>query len=145
MNILISACLIGKVCRYDGKDKNKIDISVFNGHKLFPVCPEVDGGLPVPRAPSERIGSYIINNEGKDVTKEYRLGAELALKTAIENNCSIAVLKAKSPSCGKGRIYDGSFTRTLTDGNGVTAELLQKNGIKVYTEDELFEISECLK
>ncbi len=137
MNILISACLLGQACRYDGKDKNKIDISIFEGHNLFPVCPEVDGGLPIPRAPAERDGRYIINNEGKDVTKEYKLGAEKALKTAVENNCSIAILKAKSPSCGKGRIYDGSFSRTLTDGNGVTAELLMKNGIEVYTENEI--------
>lgn len=137
MNILISACLLGRKCRYDGKDKNKIDLSILTEHNLFPVCPEVDGGLPVPRAPSERVGVYIMNKEGKDVTKEYILGAELALKTAVDNNCSIAILKAKSPSCGKGIIYDGTFSRNLTEGNGVTAELLIKNGITVYTEDEI--------
>lgn len=137
MNILISACLLGRPCRYDGKDKNRTDLSVFEGHNLIPVCPEVDGGLPVPRPPAERVSSYIINKEGKDVTAEYTKGAEIALRIALENNCKIAVLKAKSPSCGKGRIYDGTFTKTLIDGNGVTAELLQKNGITVYTEDEI--------
>ncbi|MBR6514456.1 MAG: DUF523 domain-containing protein [Clostridia bacterium] len=137
MNILISACLLGQKCRYDGKDKNRIDLSVFECHNLIPVCPEVDGGLPVPRAAAERVGSLIINNEGKDVTAEYTKGAELALHTALENNCKIAILKAKSPSCGKGKIYDGTFSRTLADGNGVTAELLQANGIAVYTEDEI--------
>ena len=137
MNILISACLLGQKCRYDGKDKNKTDLSALEGHKLIPVCPEVDGGLPVPRPAAERVGSLVINKEGTDVTAEYTKGAELALQTAVKNNCKIAILKAKSPSCGKGKIYDGSFTRTLTDGNGVTAELLQANGITVYTEDEI--------
>ncbi len=137
MNILISACLLGRRCRYDGKDKNQIDLSVLEGHNLIPICPEVDGGLPVPRPPAERVSSYIINNEGKDVTAEYTKGAEIALQTALENNCNIAILKAKSPSCGKGKIYDGTFSGTLTDGNGVTAELLQKNGITVYTENEI--------
>ena len=137
MNILISACLLGRACRYDGKDKNKIDLSRFKEHNLIPICPEVDGGLPVPRPSAERVSSYIINKEGKDVTAEYTKGAEIALRTALENNCKIAILKAKSPSCGKGKIYDGTFTRTLIDGNGVTAELLQKNGIKVYTEEEI--------
>ena len=137
MNILISACLMGRKCRYDGKDKNSIDLSVFEGHNLIPVCPEVDGGLSIPRAPAERVSSYIINKEGNDVTAEFKLGAKKALQTAIENNCKIAVLKAKSPSCGKGRIYDGSFSGTLTDGNGITAELLLANGIAVYTEDEI--------
>lgn len=137
MNILISACLVGIACRYDGKDKNKTDLSLFAAHNLFPVCPEVDGGLGIPRAPAERVGTYIINKEGKDVTSEYIKGAEHALRTALENNCKVAILKAKSPSCGKDRIYDGTFTQTLTDGNGVTAELLQKNGIQVYTEDEI--------
>lgn len=135
--MLISACLLGRACRYDGKDKNKIDLSRLEGHSLIPVCPEVDGGLGIPRPPAERVSSYIINKEGKDVTAEYTKGAEIALRTAIENNCKIAILKAKSPSCGKGKIYDGTFTKTLIDGNGVTAELLQKNGITVYTEDEI--------
>ena len=137
MNILISACLLGRACRYDGKDKNKTDLSRLEGHNLIPICPEVDGGLPVPRPPAERVSSYIINKEGKDVTAEYTRGAEIALRTALENDCKIAILKAKSPSCGKGRIYDGSFSKTLIDGNGVTTELLQKNGITVYTEDEI--------
>ena len=137
MNILISACLLGRACRYDGKDKNKTDLFRLEGHNLIPICPEVDGGLPVPRPPAERVSSYIMNKEGKDVTAEYTRGAEIALRTALENDCKIAILKAKSPSCGKGRIYDGSFSKTLIDGNGVTTELLQKNGITVYTEDEI--------
>ena len=136
MNILISACLYGKACRYDGKDKNSIDLSRFEEHKLFPVCPETDGGLPVPRAPAERVGTYIINNEEKNVTEQFKRGAEIALKTALDNNCTVAILKARSPSCGKGEIHDGSFTGTLTKGNGVTAELLEAHGIKVYTEED---------
>ena len=137
MNILISACLLGRKCRYDGKDKNQIDLSCLEGHDLIAICPEVDGGLSVPRPPAERVSSYTINKDGNDVTLEYVRGAEMALKRAVDNNCKIAILKAKSPSCGKGRIYDGTFTGTLTDGNGVTAELLLANGIDVYTEDEI--------
>ncbi|MBQ4562520.1 MAG: DUF523 domain-containing protein [Clostridia bacterium] len=136
MNILISACLCGCTCRYDGKNKNSIDLSKLDGHNLFPVCPEVDGGLSIPRAPAERVGPYIITNEGNDVTEQYKRGAEIALKTALENGCTVAILKARSPSCGKGEIYDGSFTHTVIEGNGVTTELLEANRIKVFTEKD---------
>ncbi len=138
MNILISACLTGVKCRYDGKDKNSIDLSVLGKkHNLFPVCPEVDGGLNVPRPPAEIINGKVINTEGTDVTAAYHRGAQLALKTALDNNCTAAILKARSPSCGKGEVYDGTFSKTLIPGDGILAALLIEHGIKVYTENEI--------
>lgn len=136
--ILVSACLLGVCCRYDGacKPNDKV-IALREKYILIPICPEVDGGLPTPRTPSERVGDKVLMRDGKDVTENYRLGAEAALDRAKAFSCSIAVLKARSPSCGSGAIYDGSFSGTLTDGDGVGAELLKKNGITVYTEDEI--------
>lgn len=136
MNILVSACLLGVACRYDGKSKEVEKIkNLISKYNLIPICPEQLGGLPTPRVPSERNGDKVINSEGKDVTYEYKKGAEEALRIAKIFNCSIAILKAKSPSCGTGEIYDGSFSKTLTVGNGITADLLLENGIKVLTEN----------
>ncbi|MBQ4598920.1 MAG: DUF523 domain-containing protein [Clostridia bacterium] len=141
MNILISACLLGCACRYDGKSKTHPAIEMLRAkHTLIPICPEIYGGLPTPRPPSEIVGDRVQNSAGTDVTDAYRRGAEEALRLAELFGCKVAVLKAKSPSCGKGKVYDGTFSRTLTDGDGVTAALLQKHGIKVYTEDEIAEI-----
>ena len=136
--ILVSACLLGCACRYDGKTKPKqhiIDLS--KEHVLIPVCPEQMGGLPTPRNPSEIIGDKVINNIGKDVTLEYHKGAQMALDIALLNKVDFAILKAKSPSCGKGLVYDGTFSGTLVEGNGITVDLFLKNGIKVYTENEV--------
>ena len=137
-NLLISACLLGIGCRYDGGRVKKIDVEALKERfNLIPICPEILGGLPTPRTPSERIGASVMMKDGRDVTENFKKGAEESLTIARALDCDIALLKAKSPSCGKGRIYDGSFTGTLTDGNGVTADLLISEGIKVYTEDEL--------
>lgn len=138
MNILISACLLGMPCRYDGNDNytEKV-LALGEYHNLIPVCPEQMGGLPTPRTPAERVGKFVLTRDGEDVTDEYRRGAEFALKMAQDNDCSAAVLKERSPSCGSGKIYDGSFSGTLTDGWGVTAELLLQNGISVYGESEI--------
>ena len=141
MNILISACLTGCNCRYDGQNKNTLNLDeIKKEHLLFPVCPEVDGGLPIPRPPAEIKGGKVINTLGVDVTEEYTKGALYALKTAKENNCTIAILKARSPSCGKGEIYDGNFSKTLINGNGILAEMLINEGITVYTENELHKL-----
>lgn len=138
MNILISACLLGCACRYDGKSKPHPAVEqLHEKHTLIPVCPEIYGGLPTPRPPSEIVDDRVQNSAGEDVTDAYRRGAAEALRLAEFFGCKVAVLKAKSPSCGKGKVYDGTFSRTLTDGDGVTAALLQKNRITVYTEDEI--------
>ena len=136
--ILVSACLLGVCCRYDGESKPCEEIiKLREKYILIPICPEVDGGLPTPRTPSERVGDKVLMRDGKDVTENYRRGAEEALRKAKEFGCNIAILKARSPSCGSGKIYDGSFSGNLTDRDGVCAELLKKNGISVFTENEI--------
>ena len=138
--LLISRCLLGDACRYDGKSKPlpaETLQALRDRYALIPVCPEVLGGLPTPRTPSERQGARVVMKTGKDVTAEYRRGAEAALRAAKENHVCAAVLKERSPSCGRGEIYDGTFTGTLTEGNGVTAQLLLENGFTVYGESEI--------
>lgn len=138
--LLVSACLIGRDCKYSGGN-NRLPEAVLERlraeYELFPVCPESDGGLSTPRDPSERRGERVVSCAGRDVTAEFMKGAQIALETALENGCTLALLKAHSPSCGKGTIYDGTFTGTLVPGDGVTAELLMKQGIEVITEKEL--------
>ena len=136
--ILVSACLLGLPCRYDGRSMpSAAVIDLREKYNLIPVCPEIFGGLPTPRVPSERVGDKVMMKDGTDVTENYRRGAECALTVARINKCDLAILKAKSPSCGCGRIYDGTFSGTLTDGYGVTAELLSSQGIRVITEGEI--------
>lgn len=148
MRILISACLLGVSCRYDGASK-PIDAEKIEKLKakfeLIPVCPESLGGLHCPRDPAERIGDKVISCNGADVTVQYKRGARESLYLAELFDCKIALLKERSPSCGKGQIYDGTFSGNLREGDGVTAELLTANGIAVYGEsqiDELLEVEE---
>ena len=137
-NILVSACLLGIGCRYDGKHKANPDVlALMERYNLIPACPEIFGGLPTPRVPSERIGERVMMKDGRDVTENYRRGAEEALTLCRIYDIKTAILKARSPSCGKGEIYDGSFTGALTQRDGVTAELLISNGIRVLSEDEI--------
>ena len=136
--ILVSACLLGEACRYDGKSKPvQAVINLSKKYELIPVCAEVLGGLPTPRIGAEIVGNRVIRQDGCDVTKEYQNGAMAALKIAKENNCKIAILKSKSPSCGKYCIYDGTFTRTLIEGQGILCRLLLENGIRVLDETEI--------
>ena len=136
--LLISACLLGEPCRYDGKSKPiRIVERLKDKYELLPVCPECMGGLTTPREPCEIVGDCVCTAGGTDRTAEYTAGAEAVLALAKANGCTMAVLKARSPSCGLGEIYDGSFTKTLVAGNGITAELLIKNGITVFNEDQL--------
>ena len=142
-NLLISACLFGIPTRYDGKSVTKIDIEALREkYNLVPVCPEIYGGLTTPRRPSEQRDGGVYMDDGTDVSENFLRGAKCAYQLATALDCKIALLKARSPSCGKGKVYDGSFTGTLIDGNGVTAEYLISRGISVYTEEE---ISKLLK
>ena len=143
MNILVSACLLGAPCRYDGTGKLEPALEQLRaqGHTLVPVCPEVLGGLPTPRPPAERRSDgRVVTREGVDVTAEYRSGAERALEIARAHGCTLALLKERSPSCGRGQIYDGTFSRTLISGSGVAAQLLEEQGIAVYGESRLDEL-----
>ena len=143
MHILVSRCLLGEACRYDGASRPVEEIQKLReqGHTLIPVCPEVDGGLPVPRPPAElQVDGKVINREGRDVTAAYQAGACHALEMALHYGCTVAVLKEKSPSCGNGIIYDGSFSGTLVPGQGVTARLLTRHGIRVLGEHTLSQL-----
>lgn len=141
MNILVSACLLGIKCRYDGSEVGINGLKeAFPKDNLIPVCPELLGGLSTPRSPAERIDDKIVTKTGADVTKEYTLGAREVLKLAQLNKCQLAILKERSPSCGYGKIYDGTFTGKLIDGNGITAELLLEHGIKVVGESNYQDI-----
>lgn len=138
MKILISACLLGCTCRYDGGTKPcEKAIALKEKHQLIPVCGEQLGGLTTPRTPCERIGDKVMSIDGADRTKEYVHGAQEALKLFDLFQCDCAVLKARSPMCGKDVIYDGSFSGKFRAGDGVLAEMLKKRGVKVFTEDEI--------
>ena len=141
--ILISACLVGDKVRYDGHSNySPLIKDLLEKYELVPFCVEVEGGLGCPRKPSERKGSRVVNNAGKDVTKNYLKGAEMALNICKYLDIKIAILKENSPACGVHQIHDGSFSGKLIKGEGTTTELLRKNGITVYSESE---ISELLK
>lgn len=145
--ILVSACLAGCECRFDGAASTEDAIArlVADGRAVM-VCPEEEGGLGTPRPPAEIVGgdghdvlagrAKVMTDRGEDVTEAYLRGAEKALVAARESGATTAVLKARSPSCGKGVIYDGSFTRSSRMGDGVTAALLQRNGIEVISDEE---------
>lgn len=137
-NLLISACLLGIACRYDGKSVKGVDIDALRKkYNLIPVCPEIYGGLPTPRTPSERQGEKTMMKDGTDVTENYLRGARIAYELCLEFDCKKALLKERSPSCGSGKIYDGSFSGTLVDGDGVTSEYLKSFGISVFGESEV--------
>ena len=131
--LLVSACLLGENCKYSGGNNYSPAVAALaEKYELIPVCPEQMGGLPTPRVPSERAGDRVLNREGADVTDAFRLGAEKALETALAHGIKRAVLQERSPSCGCGTIYDGTFSGTLIPGDGVTAELLREHGVEVY-------------
>lgn len=138
MNILVSACLLGVRCRYNGG--GVLDpgiVKLMKEHHLIPVCPEIMGGLATPRTPAERVGGQVRTRDGADVTDAYERGAKEALRLARLYDCHAAILKERSPSCGSGRIYDGTFTGVLTHGDGVCAACLKEHGIKVYGESQI--------
>lgn len=140
---LVSACLLGINCKYDGKNNRneKIIRLLETGEILIPVCPEQLGGLGTPRLPSQKLGGGVyakINEDAvQDVTACFKKGAEEVLKIAKLFGVKEAILKQRSPSCGSGKIYDGHFSGTVIEGDGITTTLLKKNGIKVISEEEL--------
>lgn len=142
--ILVSACLLGTPCKYSGgsnRNLKVIEVIEQAGLEAVPICPEVMGGLPTPRVPAEIREDRVMTKDGRDVTAEFLRGAELALKTAKENGCNTAILKERSPSCGCGRIYDGSFQGNLISGDGITARRLRAAGIRILGEGNVAELS----
>ncbi len=139
--LLISACLLGKACRYDGKSKSVIDADslhkITERYDIVPVCPECLGGLDTPRVPSERCGERVVMKDGNDVTAEFTLGATRCLELARDMDIRRALLKERSPSCGVHQIYDGSFTGRLIRGRGVLSQMLDECGVSVYSEDDI--------
>lgn len=137
-NVLISMCLCGVHCRYDGRD---VHFEAFDHLSdfvnLIPICPEIMGGLPTPRPPAEKIDNRIVTNEHEDVSEQYVRGAFTALSIAKKFKCNVAILKEYSPSCGVNKIYDGSFTGRKIEGLGVTAKLLIDNGLEVYSDEDI--------
>ena len=137
MKILVSACLLGVCCRYDGQAKpHEGALSLLGRHTLIPVCPEIYGGLATPRPAAERVGKRVLTAQGGDVTAQYRRGAEETLRLGRLYGCEAALLRERSPSCGSGVIHNGRFDGGLTPGDGVTAALLRANGLAVYGESE---------
>lgn len=139
--VAVSACLLGEPCRYDGASKPCEAILVLRDECTFvPVCPEVAGGLPTPRVPSEIVVTEgvrrVMNAQGEDVTAAFERGARQCVDEARERGCTAAILKAKSPSCGSGVVYDGTFSGALAQGWGVAAELFRAEGFLVVSEDD---------
>ena len=138
--LLISACLAGENCKYSGGNNfigETALASLGDKYELVSVCPEVMGGLSVPRCPCERIGARVMNERGEDVTAQFKAGAELTANICERQGVKKALLKEKSPSCGSGRIYDGTFSHTVIAGDGVTAQRLRALGIALYGESEI--------
>ena len=141
MKILVSACLLGIACRYDGNAKRNTALTeILQGHEIVPFCPEIYGGLPTPREPAEIRGSAVLTRSGRDVTAEYQKGADEAVKIAQTLGCDCAVLQDRSPSCGVGKIHNGAFDGGIIDGNGITVRALQSANIPTYSASEIVKI-----
>lgn len=140
MKILVSACLLGKNCKYNGGNNlNQSVLGFIEGHEVIGVCPEQLGGLSTPRLPAEMVEGIVTNKEGISVDNEFRKGAQEALAVALENKVDLAILQSRSPSCGVKEIYDGSFSGKKIKGQGVFAKLLSARGIKVLDAEDVAE------
>lgn len=138
MKIMVSACLLGEKCKYNGGDNRSEKVLAFvRGHEVIPVCPEVAGGLSVPRLPCEFVNGRVLNAAGECVDRAFRTGAELCLQTAKEQEIDLAILQSRSPSCGVKQIYDGTFSGNLIPGEGVFAALLRENGFRTADAAEV--------
>ena len=161
MKILISSCLLGEDVRYDGNNSSiafnpkfsfsskELFMDILCENEIYSFCPEVAGGLGIPRVKAEIVSIEkpfkVLNEENEDITINFLLGAKKALDICIEENIKVALLKSKSPSCGNKQIYDGTFSSNLIEGQGLTAKLLEENGIKVFNENELKELNKFIK
>lgn len=140
MKIMVSACLLGENCKYNGGNNYSGKVSKFiEGHEVIPVCPEVMGGLPTPRVPSEIVNGVVTMADGRNVDEQFRKGAQIGLELAKENNVDLVILQSRSPSCGVKQIYDGTFSGSKIDGQGVFARLLTENGFRIMDVEDLDE------
>ena len=135
--ILISACLLGEPCRYDGKSSQHSELlELLKDRPFIPVCPEVAGGLPTPRPPAEITGNRVLRENGEDVTSHFTSGSELCRDKGLAEKTTLAILKSRSPACGCGQVYDGSFTGTLVDGDGIFTQTLKAAGIDCIPDED---------
>ena len=138
MKIMVSACLLGHNCKYNGKNnRNQKVLDYIQGHEVIPACPEVSGGLPTPRIPSEIVNGIVTNREGHNVDYEFRTGAKIELEKAFQENVDLVILQSRSPSCGPKQIYDGTFSKRIIDGQGVFAKMLLENGFQIIDVEDL--------
>lgn len=161
MKILISSCLLGEDVRYDGGNSSiamgakfrfsqkELFMDILCDNEIYSFCPEVSGGLPTPREPAELTSSQkpfnVQTAEGTDVTINFLMGAKNALDLCKDEAITVALLKSKSPSCGNGKIYDGTFSEKLVEGQGLTARLLEENGLTIFNENQLTELNKFIK
>ena len=137
ISILVSACLLGENCRFDGKSKTSSRlVSLLKDAEVLKVCPEVEGGLPIPRPPAEILGTRIVRESGEDVTDKFVAGSQKCVELAMKRGIKLAILKSRSPACGCGSIYDGSFSGTLTKGDGNFTSNLKSVGIACVSDEE---------
>ncbi len=145
MTILVSACLLGRPCRYDGTARGLDGLGeLLRDHTVVPICPESMGGLTIPRPPAEQKDGRVVSRDGTDVTEAFRRGAQQACRRAQESGATLALLKARSPSCGSTQIYDGTFTGRLIPGEGIAARGLREMGVEVFDETQLESLKERL-
>ncbi len=138
MVIGVSACLLGENCKYNGGNNySEKTIEFIKGHEVVPVCPEVLGGLPIPRESAEIVNGVVKHKDGNSVNVEFRDGAKKSLQILLDKRAELVILQSRSPSCGVNTIYDGTFSGKLIPGNGVFVELLKQNGIKVVDVADL--------
>ena len=138
MKIMVSACLIGEKCKYNGKDNcSEKLLEYIKDHEVIAVCPEVAGGLSIPRIPCEIVNGIVINKDGESKDAEFRKGAQICLRRALDEKIDLAILQSRSPSCAVKQIYDGSFSGKLIDGQGIFAGMLSENGIRVMDVEDI--------
>lgn len=138
MKIMVSACLLGENCKYNGGNNySEKVVEYVKGHEVIPVCPEVLGGLPIPRMPAEIVGETVQRKDGVSVDEQFRNGARLALEEAKREGVDLVILQPRSPSCGARQIYDGTFSGRKIEGQGVFAGMLLKHGFKIMDAEEI--------
>lgn len=138
MRIMVSACLLGENCKYNGgNNKNEKVLKFIKGHEVIPICPEVTGGLPTPRVPSEIVNGVVTSKDGRNVDKEFRTGAKIEFEKAVKEKVDLVILQSRSPSCGPKEIYDGTFSKQRIKGQGVFAKMVMDYGCSVIDVEDL--------